>query len=111
MHPKIYIAGPVTGRPNLNLPAFLSAAARLEIRGYNPIVPHKLLEGLDFDPVSDYKEIMKLCLGELLSCQGLAQLPDWRYSPGARIEVQVATYIGLKVQLIGDWRNLNGVRP
>ena len=44
---RIYVSGPITGRPNLNREAFAWAAGALGIAGHSAVNPH--------DPTSDYE--------------------------------------------------------
>ncbi len=87
-----YIAGPMTGRPNLNREAFAEAADRLREEGwstYNPAAAN--LEGMQL------RRIMTVVLTQLCECEAIALLPGWWRSGGARVEWLLARYLGLRI--------------
>ena len=47
---RIYVAGPMTGHPQLNFPAFHTEAARLRALGYEVVNPAEL----NADPGADW---------------------------------------------------------
>jgi hypothetical protein len=103
----IYIAGPMTGYPQFNFPAFEEAAAVLRAQGMEVISPHELDSpeikaavkvSTDGKFGSDGK-IGGETWGEILardvkvvadSVSGVALLPNWHHSKGAKLEVVVA---------------------
>ncbi len=119
---KYYLAGPMSGIDQHNIPAFDEATQSLRAEGYNIISPAEL------DGGAFRKEAMKespdmaggeTCLGhtygELLSrdvqtiadtCDGIILLPDWHTSRGARLEAYIGLAWGLK---FGAYRNGNVV--
>lgn len=90
---RLYLAGPMTNLPEKNYPAFHAEAARLRALGYTVVSPAEihLVDGL---PWADY---MKVDIPLMLSCDGVARLPGWEASKGARIECQLAEDLGLPV--------------
>lgn len=95
---RIYIAGPVTGLPKLNRPAFEAAAETLRAVSHEPVIPH------DHVPAhACWKSAMKICLPELLGCDYVALLPGWEDSRGAKIEKKLAEASGIPVYGIGYW--------
>lgn len=89
---KVYLAGPMAGRKNLNFEAFAEAAEQLRFDGhavYNPAAAN--LEG------SPLSQIMAYVLGQLCECEGIALLPGWWLSGGARIEWLLAKYLKLRI--------------
>ncbi len=84
---RIYIAGPMTGLPNLNFPAFIEAAAHLRRKGYEVVSPAEL----DLGPNPSWETCLKACLREVVTCDLVALLPAWENSRGARLEHHVAT--------------------
>lgn len=90
---RVYIAGPMTGLPEFNYPVFNAAAKRLRELGFeveNPAenpVPH----------CGSWLGYMRLAIRQLSKCDGVALLPGWQQSRGARIEHQLATQLGLVV--------------
>jgi len=93
-HP-IYLAGPMTGIEELNYPAFNAEAARLRALGYTVVNPAELdVPGLP------YHECLKNSLRAMLQwCETVALLPDWEKSNGARIEVNLARSVQIRVVL------------
>lgn len=83
---KLYIAGPMSGLPDFNYPAFFAAEGLLAETGHtteNPARPGQV------DGWSWY-DYMRRGLRQLLECDGVALLPGWEDSRGARIERDVA---------------------
>ncbi|KKN32965.1 hypothetical protein LCGC14_0808370 [marine sediment metagenome] len=109
---KYYLAGPMSGIDQHNIPAFDEATQRLRAQGYTLISPAEL------DGGAFRKEAMKdspdmaggaTCLGhtygELLSrdvqtiadtCGGIILLPGWHKSRGARLEAYIGLAWGLR---------------
>ena len=91
---RLYIAGPMTGLPALNFPAFHAAAAHYRARGYEVINPAEI----NPDPTTDRAVCMRKDIAQLLTCHEIALLPGWQNSPGAKLERDIALQIGIKVQ-------------
>lgn len=88
----IYVAGKMRGLPDLGIPIFAKAADQLRSQGYavfNPAAAN--LEGTPLN------RIMAYVLGQLCECDGIAMLPGWWRSGGARIEWLLAKYLKLKI--------------
>ena len=102
--PRLYVAGPMTGLPDYNYPAFDGAAALLAERGY-PVENPAENEQLFKDRVSPphYTEYLRAGLAQLLRCDGVATLEGWWNSGGARWEVQTAGILGLEVRPVHEW--------
>ncbi|MDF3821990.1 DUF4406 domain-containing protein [Leptospira sp. 96542] len=90
---KLYIAGPMTGLPDLNFPAFHAQAARLRAQGHEVVNPAEL----NPDPAMPWAECMLRDLAALTRCDGVVLLPGWDQSPGAQIERLWAQRLGLSV--------------
>lgn len=92
---KIYIAGPVSGLPNYNRPAFDECESKLISLGYEVVNPHKICDCLDptFDSHADY---MKICLHGLLDCDAIVFLDGYQDSKGSKIEAIVALHTGIQ---------------
>lgn len=93
MTQRIYLAGPMTGLPEHNFPAFHAEAARLRDLGYQVINPaeHGVIDGYVW---ADY---LRLDLTKLITCEAIALLPGWDKSKGARLEYHVASELGMQV--------------
>jgi hypothetical protein len=114
---KFYLAGPMTGYPKFNFPLFDAAAKMLRDQGYDIVSPAEL----------DSPELREIALqsehgtpgeheaaghtwGDLLardvkiiadSCQGIALLPHWEKSRGARLEAFVGVLRNLEFMSVG----------
>lgn len=97
--PTLYVSGRMAGMPDNNYPAFHDAADRLRDAGYLVENPAELGD-VDGWTWSDY---MRRGLVQMLKCDAVATLPQWTWSTGARLEVDVAAHLGMKVMPVEDW--------
>lgn len=97
--PKLYVAGPMTGLPELNFPAFHAASEALEKLGF-PVINPALNEKPE-DP--SWANWMRLSIKQVADADGLALLPDWSNSPGARLEHHIAKQLSLTVMSVEAW--------
>src|ERR1051325_9395844 len=108
---KVYTAGPMTGYPQFNFPAFDCAAQSLRIAGFDVVSPAEL------DDPADREHALKSpdgapgtegshTWGELLArdvkliadeVDGVVLLPGWENSKGARLEAFIARLVGKPV--------------
>lgn len=96
---KLYVAGPMTGLPEYNLPAFATAAAELGALNYEAVNPGR--HGAD--PAFTWADYMRRGLVDLVGCDGVALLPGWERSRGAALEVHVANALGMYVRPLEEW--------
>lgn len=121
MTQKLYIAGPMTGLPQFNFPAFDALAKDLRHTMIDPfeppivITPSELddpaaraaaLASPDGDPV-EYARLTGLSWGDFLSRDvkliadggftGIVTLPNWQKSRGARLETFVGHMSGIPI--------------
>lgn len=105
---RAYIAGPMTGYPMLNHPAFREATKVLRDFGFEVVSPEEMDTEWGIDPSSDdpYRglsvspaEIMRQDLVAMLNCDYIILLPGWEGSQGARLERIVAESCGVGVRL------------
>lgn len=94
---RIYIAGPMTGLPELNYPAFHAAAEDLRSQGYQVENP---AEG---PAEASYEAYLCRGLLQLMTCDTVALLPGWERSRGARIEHQVALALGMRIETLSGF--------
>ena len=94
---KIYIAGKVTGDPNYQ-EKFKKEEKRLFSLGYTPVNPAALISG-----GTAWPQAMKHAIRAMLLCGGVALLPGWKRSKGARIEARLARDLGIEVRECRNW--------
>lgn len=119
---RVYLAGPMLGMPDFNFPAFCEWADHLRKLGYTPVSPadKERLEGTDKPDWSKIPaewscptgqgansdvtpaQIRKEDFEVLLTCDGIAMLPGWEKSSGARAELLVAQFCGLSLYLCAE---------
>lgn len=104
MTTTLYVAGPMTGLPEFNYPAFNEAAERLQGAGYRVLNP---VDSEQHNPTPGTPQpwdwYMRHALRMVLEADGLALLPGWRASRGARLEVRVADALCLPTRPAGAW--------
>lgn len=84
---KIYIAGKITGLPIHEVTMkFGAAQKKLENKGYEVVNPIAVVN--DWDTTWD--NAMRKCIAALVECDSIALLPDWKSSPGAILENDIA---------------------
>lgn len=96
MSRRTYLAGPMTGFPDLNFPLFHAEAARLRQEGHQVINPAEI----NADPSMSWEACMRADIAELVTCQAIAMLPGWQKSRGATLEHHIATRLGLQVIIL-----------
>lgn len=111
---RVYIAGPMTGRPLFNFPAFDYAAAQWRDAGWDVVSPADLTRALwqrrfgeVFDPAMTdpavsaggtiYRDFLREDVSAIVTCEAIALLPGWRASRGVALELTVARALGLAV--------------
>lgn len=97
MKRTIYISGPMTGKPQLNFPAFHAKARELRAAGHEVVNPAEHGE----QPGLQWADYLKKDIRLLLDCNEIHMLPGWRESRGARLECHIAIELGLMVT--GAW--------
>ena len=98
MKPRIYIAGPCTGLPLDNYPAFNAEAARLRSIGF-------IVENPAESPRQDnWLAYMRQSIRQMLTCDAVALLPAWKRSKGALIEHGLAISLGIKARPCAEYQ-------
>lgn len=90
---RIYVAGPMTGYPELNFPAFHTAAAVLRADGHHVENPAEI----NADPKAQWLDCMRADIARLVTCDAVHMLPGREKSRGAKVEHGLAVGLGLKV--------------
>lgn len=124
----LYVAGPMTGLPDHNWPAFARATDDLRRAGYFVYSPAEIVEErgaelvTEWDGVSTFTpsqraRVMRECFRAIVGdgvtypgVDGVALLDGWESSAGARAEVEVASQIGARCAPVGDWLIQAGYR-
>jgi hypothetical protein len=105
---RLYLSGPVSHGGHLddrsveqNIAEFHAASKRLRDAGYHVANPAELTEHLAVD--EPWEAFMRLDLAAMLECEGVALLPYWQRSRGARLEQHLALELGLDVRTVEHW--------
>lgn len=88
----LYIAGPMTGLPEFNYPAFNAAAAKLRAAGYTVLNPAENPQPCRQPTWQDW---MRQAIGMLIQADAVATLDGWNESRGATVEVSLAGAIDI----------------
>lgn len=97
MKKKIYIAGKVTGLDIDEVTKkFNYKEYELTAKGYEVVNPMRL----NHDHNKEWESYMKVCLAELIKCDAIYLMPDWKESKGAKLEKRIA--YELKLDIIYD---------
>ncbi len=95
MKKTTYIAGPMTGLPDLNFPAFHAEAARLRAEGWEVINPAEI----NPDKHLSWRACMQTDIAALVFCDAIHVLPGWQGSKGAELELHIAERLGMEIYL------------
>lgn len=90
---RIYLAGPMSGMPDLNYQAFHAAAKRLRQAGHHVENPAE-------NPTpacGTWLGYMRMAIAQLVTCDGIHMLRGWSGSRGANLEYDLAVSLGLEV--------------
>ena len=98
--PVLYIAGKVTGLPDLNKPKFEAATTQLRNMGYIVRNPHEICTGRHPD---DWEGCMRDCIRVMMECDAVLLLDDWWDSKGAYLEAKIAEKVGIRVFQLADF--------
>ena len=103
---KIYIAGPMTGCPQYNFPAFLEAEEELKSRGWQVSSPARMDIDRGFNPIKNPKAVftddmllpaIRMDIAAILDSDAIAMLDNWAESKGAKAEYYIARWAGKKL--------------
>lgn len=105
---RVYLAGPMTGRPCWNFRAFAAAAVRLRLLGAAVTSPPEIAVACGFDPAAGdvapdvLARIIEAETEALLDSDAVLLLPDWHTSEGTRAELSIAEAAGIPAALLAD---------
>lgn len=91
--PTIYIAGPMTGIPEFNHPAFHAAAAKLRALGWDVVNPAEV----NPDHSTEWADCLRADIVAMMDCDSVVLLPGWINSRGACLERHIAVQLGMRV--------------
>lgn len=92
---KVYVAGPMTGLPDFNRPAFHAYAGQVEACGHIALNPAIFPLGLT------HAQYMELCRPMVAIADEIHMLPGWANSKGAQMEHDWATCSGKVIRYVG----------
>lgn len=106
---RLYLAGPMRGIPRYNFDSFAEARQRLRDRGFEILCPAERDLASGFDPIGmtgnedlealgfPVAQTLDQCFRDVLDCDGIALLPGWARSEGARAETLIAHLSGREI--------------
>lgn len=96
----IYLAGPMTGFPKHNAPAFDCAEALLANLGYTVLSPAKMLREHPRGSICEHiaRDVEAICSADVI-----VLLPGWEASPGVALEIHLAEYLALRGEILPRW--------
>lgn len=96
----LYVAGPMSGLPDFNYPAFFKAQRELEDVGYIVLNPARA-EGRQ--GCKTWLDFMRASLLDIAECDGIAALDGWGSSRGAALECHIVRSLDLPVRAVAEW--------
>lgn len=99
----LYIAGPMTGIPDYNYPAFNQAETELRAAGYDVLNPVASEEHNTTGTTQTWQWYMRHGLAMVMQADAVALLPGAHNSRGAALERHVAEALGLPVKALAEW--------
>lgn len=108
---RVYIAGPMTGKPHHNFPAFDEAKAELEALGYEVVSPADIDRafGITGDetpgtiPARLILEVMLVEMREIWTCKHIVLIDGWENSSGSASEITWGKVWKIKAILKSDF--------
>lgn len=127
---KWYIAGPMSGKPQFNIPGFLDARNDLIARGLaggmeDVIIPADALNAEEYalamqspdGAPGGHTKPYNHCLADDIhlwltsNTEAVLLLQDWHHSRGARIEVFIAVSLGMRVYFRSRYNTISELSP
>ena len=117
---RLYLAGPMTGIPQFNFPAFQMWAEMLREEGFKVISPHESDDPdvqaaawasetgstSDLPPAKEGSDLRLTAMknvSDIAECDGIALIEGWNKSGGAVHEVATAVRFGIPVAPVKMW--------
>jgi hypothetical protein len=95
---RIYLAGPMSGLPDFNYPAFHQAAKQLRGQGFHVENPAENAA----PECGSWAAYMRLALRQMLTCNRVVFLPEWEHSKGAQLEYEIAMRLDIPTHRLED---------
>lgn len=89
---RLYLAGPMSGLPDSNYPAFHHAADQLRDMGYLVENPAEC----NLPANSSWHDFMRSGVRQLIKCDAIVLMPGWIHSRGAKAEFQLALNLDMR---------------
>lgn len=103
---RVYIMGPMSGKPDLNKAAFSAANRMLLMRGLMPLNPHHIEvpapRGASLSDAEIYRHVMPMDLFALSTAHAVLALPGWEASKGCSLEAHAADLMGIPIYTLDD---------
>lgn len=107
---KAYLAGPMSGHPDLNFPAFHAWAKYLRAQGLEVVNPAEI-NGGDYELIAyaamdaaqrlaQWRKCMRRDIIELMTCDAIYLMEGWKTSTGAMLESFIARSLDMPVTLL-----------
>lgn len=106
----LYVAGPMSGLPEFNYPAFNDAADLLRDAGYSVLNPVDSEQHNHTGQPQQWQWYMRHALRMVTEADGVALLADWDKSRGAQLEFHVAGALALPCYPLIEWLRDAGSR-
>lgn len=104
---RIYISGPMTGWPNMNFPAFNSAASKLRGLGFDVVNPVEISQS----NTVNWAACMRADIKHLCDCDAIVMLDGWAQSQGAHLELHIAHRLEIEVLFMNRFFEFERVKP
>ena len=99
----LYVAGPMSNLPEFNYPAFHAAEDALRGAGYRVLSPAITIDPPAPEEAHPWDWYMRRALRSLTYADGIALLPGWQDSRGARLEVHVGDALDMPRHPVDYW--------
>jgi len=93
---KLYLSGPITGMPNLNIDEFQKYEDKFKSLNFEVINPHKL-HTEEETKTFEWHNFMRRDIGAMTECDFIVVLKGWEKSKGANLEVYIARNLSMPI--------------
>jgi len=117
---RLYVSGPMSGKPRFNFDAFEAATSNLRARGYTVFSPAEMDVEAGIDPDNEGADQEPNAYAEFLArdirviakerIDAIVVLPGWEKSGGANTEVAFGDALGLPILRYPDLKQITGIR-